>query len=89
LTRLTELYLYSNRIVDISPLAGLTRLTELWLDDNEIVDIQALVDNAGLDSWTSVFARNNYLDLALGSSDMMNIEALQSRGVRIYFDPQN
>ena len=89
LTNLTILSLYRNEIADISALSGLTNLTELYLDENQIVDIQALVDNPGLDEGDVVDVRYNYLDLTPGSPDMLNIEALQDRGVRVDFDPQN
>ena len=42
MTKLEELDLSYNRIVDISPLTGLTQLTELSLQGNEIVDVSPL-----------------------------------------------
>jgi len=42
-----------------------------------------------LGSGDSVDIHYNYLDLTLGSPDMLDIEALQGRGVNVDFDPQN
>ena len=89
LTKLEKLYLNGNEIVDISPLSGLTNLTILDLDYNEIVDIQPLVDNAGLGAEDEVQLRHNNLYLTPVSLDMLNIEALERRGVRVYYDSQN
>ena len=86
---LTNLFLAANEIVDISPLSDLTKLEKLYLDINKIVDIQPLVDNAGLGAEDEVHIRYNNLYLTPVSLDMLNIEALERRGVRVYFDPQN
>lgn len=86
---LTEILLEGNEIVDISPLSGLTKLERLYLFVNEIVDIQPLVDNAGLGAEDEVYISYNNLYLTPVSLDMLNIEALERRGVRVYFDPQN
>jgi len=67
----------------------LTNLAELNLCCNQIHDIQALVDNAGLGSEDEVDISDNYLNLGPGSPDMLNVEALQRRGVNVCFDPQN
>jgi len=58
------------------------------MDNNQIVSIQALVDNAGLSEEDWVRLRYNYLDLTPGSPDMLDIEALQGREVRVDFAPQ-
>jgi hypothetical protein len=87
LTNLTELCLGANNISDISPLSGLTNLTELWLDTNNISDIEAL-DNAGLGAGGELHVSYNYLNLAAGSDDMQNIQALINRGVEIEYKPQ-
>ncbi|MFM6396708.1 leucine-rich repeat domain-containing protein, partial [Planktothrix sp.] len=42
LSQLTELYLESNQISDVSPLSSLTQLTDLYLDGNQISDISPL-----------------------------------------------
>ena len=89
LTNLIYLYLSNNKVVDISTLSGLTNLKTLALDINQIVDIQAIVDNSGLTSMDWVDLRHNYLDLTRGSPNMLNIEALEGRGVDVNFDPQN
>jgi hypothetical protein len=67
----------------------LINLTGLWLDSNQVSDISPLVNNPGIDSDDIVDLRNNYLDLTPGSLDMLDIEALQGRGVDVDFDPQN
>ena len=54
LTALTELYLGSNSISDISPLADLTALTELYLGNNSISDISSLDRFDGADN-TSIW----------------------------------
>jgi len=81
--------LSSNKIVDISVLSGLTNLTKLDLQNNQIVDIIALVDNLGLDKRDLVYVNGNNLDLTPGSPNMLDIEALEGRGVNVKFDPQN
>ena len=83
LTNLTHLGLHNNGISDISALSGLTKLTKLMLDNNSISDIWALVVNAGLGAGDLVFIRDNNLDLAPGSDDMLNIQTLEGRGVGV------
>ena len=83
LTNLRKLYLSNNRIVNITPLEGLTNLTDLYLYANQIINLQALVNNAGLDDGDWVGIRDNYIDLTPGSQDMLDIEALQRRGVAV------
>jgi len=78
----------ANEIVDISPLSDLTKLEKLYLDINNIVDIQPLVDNTGLGPEDEVTLRDNNLYLTPVSLDMLNIEALERRGVRVYFESQ-
>jgi len=91
LTNLTRLVLYWNEIVNISALANLTNLTLLSLSSNQIVDISALsdiaplVNNAGIDSGDYVNLSYNQLLLQSGSPDMLDIEALQRRGVNVLF----
>jgi len=89
LTNLTWLDLHNNEIGDISALSDLINLAELWLNDNEIVDISALVDNAGVGSGDQIDLRYNNLDLTHGSPDMLDIEALQRRGVNVDYTPPN
>ena len=83
LTNLTLLWLNDNSISDISPLAGLTQLTHLRLDNNSISDISSLVENTGLGNESVVDARRNPLSIL---SINTHIPALQSRGVKVYFD---
>jgi len=85
---LTWLALEDNQIVDISKLSGLTKLTVLGLCDNQIADISPLVNNSGLGAGDSVDLRHNCLDLTPGSPDMMNIHALEGRGVQVDYRPQ-
>jgi hypothetical protein len=89
LTNLTWLSLFGNEIVDISALSGLTNLETLHLSKNEISDIQVLVDNPGLGWGDWVNIEYNHLDLTSGSPNMLDIKALQGRGVRVRFDPQS
>ena len=81
LTRLTHLYLSGNRISDISALTGLTRLTHLNLSNNRLIhDISAL---SGLTSLTYLYIKGNPLS---SPSLITHIPALQSRGVRVFYD---
>ena len=89
LANLTTLWLDENEIVDISSLSGLPNLAELDLHNNQISDIAPLVNNTGIDTDDDVGLSYNQLLLQPGSPDMLDIEALQERGVRVDFDPQN
>ena len=89
LINLTMLCLSDNQVSNISALSGLINLTDLQLWTNQISDIQALVDNAGLGVGDKVGIGYNYLDLTPGSPDMLDIEALQGRGVDVEYRPQN
>ena len=89
LTNLTWLCLHGNQIADITTLENLTNLTTLCLHGNQIADISPLVNNSGLGSGDTLDLCNNYLDLTPGSPDMMDIQALQGRGVNVDYDPQN
>ena len=62
LTGLKELYLASEEISDISPLAGLTGLTRVNLEENNIVDISPLAALTNL-TWLNV-ARNQISNLS-------------------------
>ena len=53
LTGLKELYLVSNKISDVSPLARLTRLNRLGLENNDISDISPLAGLTNL-KWLDV-----------------------------------
>jgi hypothetical protein len=53
-TALTDLYLPSNQIVDVSPLSGLVNLTQLDLYNNQIVDISPLAGLVNL-TWLSLW----------------------------------
>jgi len=79
---LTELYLYWNQIIDISPLANLTSLTNLWLMEMQISDISPLVDNEGLSTGDNIDLWGNPL-----STDSINtyIPQLEARGVFVHY----
>ena len=83
LTNLTFLDLWNNSISDISALTGLVNLTDLWLEDNSITDISPLVTNIGLGDGDEVYVLRNPLSAI---SINTHIPALQSRGIRVYFD---
>lgn len=57
-TNLTKLYLFENRIADLTSLVGLTNLTILHLDDNQITDVTPL---AGLTSLTVLTLDRNQI----------------------------
>ena len=59
LAHLTVLYLTSNKVRDLSPLANLTQLTRLYLVDNQVSDLGPLVANNGLDKGDQVKLRSN------------------------------
>jgi hypothetical protein len=86
---LTSLNAGAYGIVNLEGMQHCVDLTEILLEGNEIVDIQPLVDNAGLGAEDEVYISYNNLYLTPVSLDMLNIEALERRGVRVYFDPQN
>ena len=81
LTNLTVLLLAYNNITDVSALEGMTSLIELSLRFNAIADISALV---GLTNLKWLWLRGNFLN---DSSINDHIPALQSRGVKMFFDP--
>lgn len=86
---LETLYLSSCGIGSIEFIRELPNLRDLDLSSNEFVDISPLLDVEWAWSWNYVDLRSNYLDLTPGSPDMLNIEALQGRGVQVRFEPQN
>jgi len=85
LTNLIRLDLGNNQIVDVSALSGLTNLTRLDLYNNQISDLQALVDNAGLAYGDYLYIQGNNLDLTPGSDDMVDIQALEWRGINVTY----
>jgi internalin A len=89
LTNLTTLWLFNNQIRDISTLSGLINLTEILLSNNRICDIAPLVNNPEIGYGDQVYLQENQLLLQSGSPSMLGIEALQGRGVRVNFNPQN
>ena len=90
LKNLETLYLHQNALVDISVLKGLTNLSRLSLKDNKIVDIKALTENGGLSGdKDNVFIDKNCLDLSVGGEDIVNINKLLDRGVKLSYKLQN
>ena len=83
LTRLKFLALEGNNISDISALAGLIKLTELDLQNNSISDLSPLVANIGLGIGDYVDVAGNPLNAL---SINTHIPALQSSGMKVYFD---
>jgi Leucine-rich repeat (LRR) protein len=88
MTNLQDLWLGHNQISDIGPLDGMTNLRSLDISNNQISDISPLVANSGLGAGDVVALLYNYLDLTPGSVDMINIQALESNGVTVYYEPQ-
>ncbi len=88
LVNLRALNLSSNVIADITPLESLVNLEWLSLYDNEIEDISPLVNNLGIGSGDFMDVSRNYLDLTEGSTDMLAVAELQSRGVNISYQEQ-
>ena len=84
LINLTRLDLSSNSVSDLSPLSGLTNLTRLYLNNNSISNISPLVSNTGLETDDKVNVKGNSLNAV---SVNTHIPTLQSRGVRVSFDP--
>ena len=80
---LRGLLLAENRVEDISALSGHRSLTDLYLWFNNIEDISALSDLGRL---TEVELRWNPLN---ESSVNDHIPALERRGVRVFYTPQN
>ena len=85
LTGLQDLYLHENQISDITALSGLTGLQNLYLSVNQISDITALATNNGLGAGDSVRLFNNPLDTTPGSQNILDIQALQARGVNVSY----
>ena len=88
LTSLRVLDLSNNIIEDISALENLVNLEWLSLYNNEIRDITPLVNNPGIGEGDYIDVRMNYLDLTPDSTDMNNIQTLQSRVSHIEYEPQ-
>jgi Leucine-rich repeat (LRR) protein len=84
-TKLQILEIQQNSVSDLSPLSGLPSLKMLNLSRNSISDISPLMENRGLGESDEVYLENNNLDLAESSEDMLNIKALQDRGVKVYY----
>ena len=88
LTHLRGLGLSWNQIVDITALSGLTHLTRLYLDNNRIVDIAPLVNNVGIDRDDILHLQENPLFLQAEAPNMLDIEILQARGVKVDYTPE-
>lgn len=83
--RLEILEIQNNNISDLAPLSSLPNLKILILSGNTISDISPLVDNSGIGVGDEIYLFNNRLDLQEKSEDMLNVEALQDRGVLVYY----
>ena len=79
---LQQLDLRGNRIVDLSPLAGLQRLNRIELDDNNITDISPLTANESIGLGDQVFLAGNPLGPASVSE---LIPELESRGAYVAY----
>ena len=84
LAALETLGLGSNRIADVSPLSGLEALYWLGLGDNRIRDVAGLADNPGLGFGDTIFLGGNPLN---ADALLTHIPALESRDVRVHYDP--
>lgn len=73
---------------DIEFLTNFTNLRSLNLGGNELNDLSSLVANAGLGEGDTLTINNNCLDLSVGSTASLQIEALEGRGVEVLYEPQ-
>jgi large repetitive protein len=89
LANLEELHLYNNWIVDISVLGELIHLEQLDLRNNRVGDISPLLTPGVMGLGDIVDVQRNQLDLQPDSQDVLDIEALQTRGVTVIYDPQS
>ncbi len=86
LVNLKYLELFQNRLSDISAMQTLVNLSYLSLDDNRFSDLSPLVDNTGIGSGDEVSIQYNpRLDLTADSENMLDIKALKTRGVKVYY----
>ncbi len=86
LTNLTNLELSFNKISDISPLKKLTNLENLNLNRNDITGVSLLQN---LTKLTNLEVKDNYIDIAPGSSDRLIIDAILGRGATVNYSTQN
>jgi len=86
---LQELEATWNSIVCLDPIVDLERLRDLRLSGNAIHSISALVLNQGLGEGDYVSVAFNDLDLVEFSLAYNHIHALEERGVRIQYAPQD
>lgn len=84
-SNLANLSMAGNKLTDISPLGSLFNLTRLNLSGNQISDISPLLENSGIGEGDDINLEDNNLDLSEGSEDMVNIKALQDRGVVVNY----
>jgi len=87
LINLTTLILSRNRIADIGPLSLLTNLSMLQLRYNQIHDIRPLIDNPAFAGAADISLSFNPLPLQPGSPGIHAVEALQGRGMSVFFAP--
>lgn len=85
ISNLANLSMAGNKLTDISPLGSLFNLMRLNLSGNQISDISPLLENSGIGEGDDINLEDNNLDLSEGSEDMLNIKALQDRGVIVNY----
>ncbi|BAF60986.1 hypothetical membrane protein [Pelotomaculum thermopropionicum SI] len=85
LTGLQDLRLNENQISNIAALADLKNLQYLDLQKNQVSDLAPLVANSGLGEGDIVDLTGNPLDTTPGSQNMLDIQALQARGVNVAY----
>ena len=77
-----------NLVEDVSALEYLPELNHLNFCENKVYDITPLVNNDNFGSGDEIDMRKNYLDLTPGSEDMINVQKLIDRGVKVSYEPQ-
>ncbi|MCF7944255.1 MAG: leucine-rich repeat domain-containing protein [Spirochaetia bacterium] len=85
---LRELSIRGNSFTSIEGVQHLTNLEYFNFARNNVDDISPLIENGGLANGGYVDMTYNYLDLADGSDDMDDIQALIDRGIEVIYEPQ-
>ena len=88
LKELSVLDLSNNQVADIYSLTNLLQLTTVNLQNNRIYDLAPLLNNPGLDSGDYIDLRGNQLFLVEGSTNMVDIQTLQDRGIGVDYEPR-
>lgn len=88
LSVLGSLFLNGNGLSDIETVRNLPSLRLLALSDNAIADLSPIVENPGIAGEDDrVHLGCNVLDVS-GGDDLVAIQTLQARGVRVTYEPQ-